>query len=74
MRSMSRKAKSWLWEKGRRHGSIKEAMQTHKAFPRVPFPSKVSQVKCLEEPNYFIQLPLGKMLIFIYFLKVFPAL
>lgn len=75
MGSMSGKAKPWLREKGRRHGSIKGAMKTHKAFPSSAFPSKVSQVKCLKEPNYFIQLPaLKKCCFLLNFLKVSPAL
>lgn len=40
MSSMSGRAKLWLWEKGKRHESIKEAMQTHKAFPSSAFSIK----------------------------------
>lgn len=68
MRSMSGKAKPWLWEKGRRHGNIKEAMQTHKAFPSSAFsikgfPSQMPQGTQL----FYSTASLGKMLIFIYF-------
>lgn len=75
MRSTSRKAKPWLWEKGRRHGRIKEALQIHKALPSSAFSIKGFPNQMPYGTQLFYSTSsLGKMLIFIYFLKVFPVL